>query len=1208
MLVLASLMTLACGRASPPAEPPASSPAAAAAPAPTERPRVALTASDGTELELRSVALKAHVDGPLAFSELHLEFVNDEPRLREGTFEIQLPEGASIARFAMQVGGEWQEGEVVTRARGRDAFAFYRAQTTQRRARVRDPALLQEGAASSYYTRIYPIQPLETKRLILSYVQLFADPAAPYESPLSGLEGVQLSHDITVRGREPLRSLHVGRPGEAPVRVDRGDSEELALVREDMLLARVRVPSQLDRGPAPMDGLSVALDTSASSARELDATVDRVIELVESLARATGRDLPVQLIAFDQRAATIYEGPASGFAAAARAGLRERGALGATSLAVALEALAERGAHRRVLIVTDAQGTTAGEESGPTAALLRNAARLRERGAQRVDLLLSSRHAQTQRARALIGIGAEDGLVLGAELTIPELRAALLQGAPSSARVELEGADWVWPRELDGYTPGSYALVFARRAPGAPPRMIPGAPSTERALWSAAERVAISVHARGDEAPLSRAELDATLTRNAAFPHVWLSKQTEQELASLRSARETEETRARREQLLARAVERRLLTRETAWIVLEDDAMYADQEITRHSDAGVLRVDGLGGVERWSRADDVTRDDWAVPTPSATNSPRRGANLTTRARHSPRADGDADIVGRVVHSATGEPIEDAIVILQCPCLQGDRETISNDAGLYRFARLPPGDYIIQVLVGQASVARDVSLGEEERWRVDFSVNPRNELLRTITVDAAGGATVSAPPTFPAVGRRRAGERAATPSGALLVGAAPIELPLPARARERAPKLQLTRAPPGLKQDLKVRLDGLRDCYEQGLALDQRGRGGVTFTATAAGESLDWIAARGHGYYQGAILRCMQSRALEWRFEDEPFTGEFDFTIRIRPGPARDIHDRMRSATGRPPFAVAALDDNSAAINGHLLAGEHDDALTSALSWWRSSPRDPLAALAVGHAAAAVGREALAIRAYGSLIEFAPTRAAALRTAAGYIGRLGVDGQARARAIFQDALALRDTPQTRRQLALALIRSGELADALEQLTRALRATPPRGETRALHQTLAEEVSMVAAAMITATPGDPSPRELLAELGLEPSERRATAVALTWEAPGVDLDLHVWDERDDHASFRAPWLGEQRERGGSFLVADIRGGHGPELFRGRGTPRLDLVVHAYDRGAAGVIFGGASILRLDADGRLSAEWRPFVITRPGGVIGLGHVAPS
>src|SRR5689334_9068439 len=85
--------------------------------APLERtdlsPPFSLTASDGSGLVLVRVDAKAVVQGPLAFTELHLVFRNTEARQREGKFQITLPPRAAISRFAMQNGAQWMEAEVV---------------------------------------------------------------------------------------------------------------------------------------------------------------------------------------------------------------------------------------------------------------------------------------------------------------------------------------------------------------------------------------------------------------------------------------------------------------------------------------------------------------------------------------------------------------------------------------------------------------------------------------------------------------------------------------------------------------------------------------------------------------------------------------------------------------------------------------------------------------------------------------------------------------------------------------------------------------------------------------------------------------------------------------------------------------------------------------------------------------------------------------
>jgi protocatechuate 3,4-dioxygenase beta subunit len=71
------------------------------------------------------------------------------------------------------------------------------------------------------------------------------------------------------------------------------------------------------------------------------------------------------------------------------------------------------------------------------------------------------------------------------------------------------------------------------------------------------------------------------------------------------------------------------------------------------------------------------------------------------------------ISGHVKHAKTGEPIEDALVILQCSCLRGRRETVTNTNGVYAFKGLPAGTYTVQVLAGQADVSKVVVLPPSE---------------------------------------------------------------------------------------------------------------------------------------------------------------------------------------------------------------------------------------------------------------------------------------------------------------------------------------------------------------------------------------------------------------------------------------------------------------------------------------------------------------
>lgn len=94
-------------------------------------------------------------------------------------------------------------------------------------------------------------------------------------------------------------------------------------------------------------------------------------------------------------------------------------------------------------------------------------------------------------------------------------------------------------------------------------------------------------------------------------------------------------------------------------------------------------------------------------------------------------DGGHGVVQGIIRDATtGETIKDALVILQCSCLQGPREVVSNADGVYNFRHLPPGKYTVQVLFGQANVNRSFDMAAGVRVRADFRVEPEHKFIIT----------------------------------------------------------------------------------------------------------------------------------------------------------------------------------------------------------------------------------------------------------------------------------------------------------------------------------------------------------------------------------------------------------------------------------------------------------------------------------------------
>lgn len=97
---------------------------------------------------------------------------------------------------------------------------------------------------------------------------------------------------------------------------------------------------------------------------------------------------------------------------------------------------------------------------------------------------------------------------------------------------------------------------------------------------------------------------------------------------------------------------------------------------------------------------------------------------------------DNGTISGVVTKKDGSKAGNALVILQCTCLQGTMETQTNANGLYAFRNLPPGTYTIQVLVGQADVSKVTTLPRGAKFRANFQVDPDNEFKRVVRVKAS----------------------------------------------------------------------------------------------------------------------------------------------------------------------------------------------------------------------------------------------------------------------------------------------------------------------------------------------------------------------------------------------------------------------------------------------------------------------------------------
>ncbi len=529
---------------------------------------MSLTSSTGAGLELVALQGRAIVDEPLAFTELHLTFENPEDRTLEGNFTIVLPQGAAVSRFAMKNDQGWQEGEVVEKQRAREAYedSLHRRQ---------DPALLEQNAGNEFNARVFPIPARGRKELILSYNQELT-PATPYVLPLQGLPQVgELDVEAHLAGNAaPIQRLvqHDAVPA-ADFRLDGklSPAGRPALRNAEIVVARVApvVSSQ----PEPLETAMILVDTSASRALGMAEEARIVTQLCASIARAHGDRGWVRVALYDQQVEPVYEGPAAGFGTSALGRIRQRMALGASDLGGALAWAAKDvlpSKLARVVLVTDGVPTM-GETSGDKLRAI--VAGLKASGVQRLDAVAVGGIRDDDLLRSLVVAGLpHGGTVIDGGKAPEEIWRRLEEGTRSGLKVDVEGAKFVFPREVSGVQAGDEVLVYATVPEGQAVHIsVGGGP------WVTPEPV------RAERPLLERA---------------WVG-------AKIRSLVDEERTAGASDELAREIVtlstRYRVLSPRTSLLVLESDGDYARFGIDRRALADVLVADG-GRVGLLSRA------------------------------------------------------------------------------------------------------------------------------------------------------------------------------------------------------------------------------------------------------------------------------------------------------------------------------------------------------------------------------------------------------------------------------------------------------------------------------------------------------------------------------------------------------------------------------------------------------------------------------
>lgn len=563
--------------------------------------RVPGTAAVVEGVRLLQHRVRAVVRDGVAQTEVEEVFQNDTERVLEGRYVFPLPPDATISGLTLFVDDKPIDGELVEKKR---AAAIFKG-IVDDSVRPRDPALLEWVSGSQFSLKIFPIPAKGRRKVILRYQQvLTADgPRQAYVYPLSfGAERRTAIDELTIDvdlsdGAEPVQGvLASGYPAEVKqvgnaIRVSlrahnsapdhdfavsfRRAAPGVTVATAEQGFVALRLRAELPPGVQPpafqrRDRVLV-LDTSQSQSSESLAAAG---ELALAMLRGLEPDERFAVLACDSACEGLPPKgllPATDQALAdAQAFVRSRRPGGASDLAGALLTAAERvpsGAGVQLVYVGDG-APSAGELSVPSIAN-----RVRASFEQRkVDLRLFGAGASVDEttlnglarelAGAYDGVASAGALAEQAEMLVAGLRSPLLVEPVVEAPA---GVTELEPRGLPNLRLGEELVVVGKLVGAAPASVtlrgkLEGAPYLLTRSLRAESSAGALPFAQRLWAESRIRELQASAEPGASKEVIELSKRF------------------------------RVMSRETSWLVLESEQMFAEFGIPRSKVAAEARL------------------------------------------------------------------------------------------------------------------------------------------------------------------------------------------------------------------------------------------------------------------------------------------------------------------------------------------------------------------------------------------------------------------------------------------------------------------------------------------------------------------------------------------------------------------------------------------------------------------------------------------
>ncbi|MCA9720183.1 MAG: hypothetical protein KC468_36315 [Myxococcales bacterium] len=137
-------------------------------------------------LELVDHKVNVAISGRIAHTEIEQTFFNTAPAVLEGTYRFPLPTDASISGLDLLVGNRWMEAAMVEKSRAQRIFKSIVDATIPR-----DPALLHWEQGNIFKLKIFPIPGRGERSIRLSYTQVLdsVGDTLRYRYPMGGASG-----------------------------------------------------------------------------------------------------------------------------------------------------------------------------------------------------------------------------------------------------------------------------------------------------------------------------------------------------------------------------------------------------------------------------------------------------------------------------------------------------------------------------------------------------------------------------------------------------------------------------------------------------------------------------------------------------------------------------------------------------------------------------------------------------------------------------------------------------------------------------------------------------------------------------------------------------------------------------------------------------------------------------------------------------------